>query len=192
MKRRDLIEKTAKGIDICKKKAGKFINTIPESIRPGLGNGKNVMFKTLLILILITFVSCDKIAKFIYPCDSNISGKYEFTLVPENSFQDTTLIKGSRGTDFPEYNSTYDDIYLYEDGKGNVTGYFKMWKISGIKSGQNLTLDLYDHTDGPVNLGLPVDSMHKFSTMNLTINEYGNLEGDGMYHNIRTLFAIGG
>ena len=140
-------------------------------------------FGILLLLILVALVSCEKTTEYVCcPDSSSINGKYEFTLVPENSFQDTTLIKGMRGTDYPEYKSTYDDVYLYEDGEGNVTGYCKMWKISGTKSGQNLTLDLYVHPEGLVNTEIPVDSMHQFTTMNLTINEYGNLEGDGMYY----------
>ena len=116
-----------------------------------------------------------------YP-DSSINGRYEFSLIPENSFQDTTLIKGMRGTDYPEYSTTYDDFYLYEDGEGNVIGHYRTWKINGSRSGQNLTLDLYVHPQGPVNIEIPIDSMHKFSTMDLIINEYGNLEGDGMYY----------
>jgi len=135
-----------------------------------------VAFKMLLFLILATFIWCNK---GYYP---DISGGYEFIVAPGNSFQDTTLIKGKRGMDYPQYNATYEGFYLYEDDKGNVTGYFKTWKLKGVRKDQNLTLDLYTHPEGPVNMELPVDSMHKFSTMNLTINDYGNLEGDGIYY----------
>lgn len=139
--------------------------------------------RILLLLILVAFVSCEKTTEYVCCPDSSIiNGKYEFTLVPENSFQDTTLIKGMRGTDFPEYSTTYDDVYLYEDGEGNVIGNCKTWKISGTKSGQYLTLDLYVHPEGSINMEILVDSMHQFTTMNLIINEYGNLEGEGMYY----------
>ena len=134
-----------------------------------------------MLLILVAFLSCEKSTECC-PEDDSINGRYEFTLVPQNSFQDTTLIKGMRGTDFPEYSITYDDVYLYEDGEGNVIGNCKTWKISGTKSGQYLTLDLHVHPQGPVNTVVLIDSMHHFTTMNLIINEYGNLEGDGMYY----------
>ena len=140
-------------------------------------------FRILLLLILVAFASCEKTTEYVCcPDSSSINGRYAFTLVPENSFQDTTLLKGKRGTDFPEYSATYDDVYLYEDGEGNVIGNCKTWKITGTKSDQNLILDLYVHPQGPINMEILVDSMHKFTTMNLIINEYGNLEGDGMYY----------
>ena len=137
----------------------------------------------LLLLTLVALVSCEKTTEYVCcPDSSSINGRYEFTLVPENSFQDTTLIKGKRGTDFPEYSTTYDDVYLYEDEEGNVIGNCRTWKITGTKSGQYLTLDLYVHPQGPVNTEILVENMHRFTTMNLMINKYGNLEGDGMYY----------
>jgi hypothetical protein len=142
-----------------------------------------IVFGLILLLILGTFISCEKTTEYVCcPDTTSINGRYEFTLVPGISFQDTTLIKGKRGTDFPEYSATYDDVYMYEDGEGNVIGNSKTWKISGSRSGQDLTLDLYVHPQGPINIEIPVDSMYKFSTMNLIINEYGNLEGDGIYY----------
>ncbi len=139
-----------------------------------------IMLFIIITSLILTILSCEKVTKYL--TDDKISGKYEFTLTPVNSFQDTTMIKGKRGTDYPEYSVAYDDVYLYEDDDRNIIGNCKTWKLKGTRDGQNVTLDLYIHPQGTVDMEEPIENMQKFSTMTLTINDFGNLDGDGMYY----------
>ena len=140
---------------------------------------KIVLFIIVTSLIL-TILSCEKVTKYL--TDDKLNGKYTFTLTGLESYQDTTLIKGMRGTDFPEYSTTYEDFYLYEDDEGNVCGNCKMWKLNGQRDGEDVVLNLYINPQGTIYNDPPIDSMYLFSTMNLTVNDFGNLEGEGYYH----------
>ncbi len=140
----------------------------------------NIIFTIVVIALVFQLLSCEKVTKYLQ--DDKISGKYAFTLTGVNSYQDTTMIKGMRGTDYPEYSTTYEDVFLYEDGDGNIVGNCKLWKLQGTRDGQDVELDLYIHPQGTVNLEESIDNMQKFTTMNLTLDDFGNLEGDGMYY----------
>jgi hypothetical protein len=144
-----------------------------------------------LILSMTIFFVCQSCVKEKTNYDNNptsigISGKWEFTLAPLDVWLDTTLIKGFRASDFPVYNGTFNNVYLYEDASGDIIGETVGYKFKGKRTGSDLTLNIYDHPDGPYNTTVPIDSMALFSTMNLQLDDYGFLKGNGYYHDYPT------
>ena len=140
------------------------------------------LLEVLLIGSVFFLTSCSKEESKEEEHCANITGRYAFTLMPDVSVTDTTLIKGMHGTDYPEYPATYDGVYLYEDKEGNIVGEYYTWKFSGVHKGDSVILDLYVHPDGDVDITRTIDEMVKYSTMKLKVNEFCQLEGTGYYY----------
>ncbi|MCF8228654.1 MAG: hypothetical protein K9G58_03435 [Bacteroidales bacterium] len=148
-------------------------------------SGKFLQGFFVLCLAILAFQSCDNDnddSTIILADDSKISGQWEFTLSQDEVYIDTTEIKGKTEADFEIYNGMFSDVYLYESESGDIQGELFGYKISGKRNGKNVMLDLYIHPDGPYDAGLPLDDMALFSHMQLTINEFGYLNGNGTYY----------
>ena len=112
---------------------------------------------------------------------STISGKWEFVVSPKESYQDTTTIHGAAATDYKEGSSSYDEVYLYEDKENNIYGELWGYKIIGTRNGNSVQLNFYEFPDGPFNENTALENMILFTQMELTVNEFGLMNGSGSY-----------
>lgn len=141
-------------------------------------------FITLLALLILIFSGCKKDDD-----DNNdnqtqyrtLSGEWEFTLSPLESFQDTSTIHGLSATDYEEYPATFSEVYLYENNNDEIKGQVLGYQIRGTRNEGNVQLDLYVYPDGAYDEFMPVDSMTLFSSMELQLDEFGLLKGTGSY-----------
>ncbi len=138
----------------------------------------------IVSVILFSFLSCEsdgntEVAPTVK--DTTVQGKWIFTLSPDKSFKDTTEIKNFRGTDYEEFENSYE-VYLYEDKNQNIIGISSPFKFGGKRSGNKIVLDVYDHPENEYISTRELKDMKKISTMNLTIDEFGNLHGNGTYY----------
>lgn len=137
----------------------------------------------LAVLFLMTFSTCQKdddedkevVTK------TNISGQWEFILIPDVSVPDTTLIKGLTGADFEEVVCINDEVFLYQDENGNIKGFAGPIKLSGILDGKNISLHVYDNPNGKYNPARPLEDMKLFSNMTLVLDDFGLITGNGTY-----------
>ena len=142
--------------------------------------------KKLSLLILFVFVvlfSCkdDDNNDNITFDQKDISGQWEFSLIPDEIFPDTTVYHGQSPADYEFYSSVNEEVYLYQDDKGNVIGFSGTFKLSGKLAGNMLSLDIFVNPDGLFIPERPIDEMIKMSEMILTINDFGMMEGSGSY-----------
>ncbi len=147
-------------------------------------NFKKIWFLALL-LSLIAFVtiavtSCNK-PNEVHHSVSKLSGTWSFTITPLESVQDTSLVKGIRGSEEEEYPSVIDKVYLYENKTGEIIGDHGFTHFSGSRSENNVILNVYSRADGHVDPEATADQMNHVSTMTLTIDDFGNMKGNGIY-----------
>jgi len=112
---------------------------------------------------------------------TGLSGKWTFTLAPDNVYQDTSKVKGMRGTDIPNGPADLEDVYLYENQNGKIDGNFGLLKFSGQRTGNEVQLYVFTAPDGPYDSINDVSQMDTLSVMNLQIDDFGNLKGTGAY-----------
>jgi hypothetical protein len=160
---------------------------LPFFINLGLAITPNliIMKKTTLLIILLffAFFSCkDKDDNAgLLPKNRDISGLWEFTLVPHEIYLDTVIIHGQSAADFETYTSINDQVYLYQDGNGNVVGFAGTFKFTGKISGSSLELAVYANPDGLYMAERPVEEMIRMSEIGLEIDDFGLMEGMGHY-----------
>ena len=149
-------------------------------------SSKNFKLLTLsVLLILISFLSnsCKK------DDDSNekkedtylVSGMWEFTLSPDISIQDTSVVKGVKGSEEEEYPAVINEIYLYENSEGSIIGDHGLLSFQGSRNGNLVELKVYNRKNGDYDPNVEYDEMDHISTMNLSIDEYGIMKGNGIY-----------
>jgi hypothetical protein len=110
----------------------------------------------------------------------NLSGRWSFVLIPDTVYQDTSLIKGFRGSDFEAWSATQEDLFLYQSGS-SVTGFSGPLKYTGTVSGNKVTLKVYDQPEGKLKMESPVEEMVHVSDIVLTIHANMTLSGSGSY-----------
>lgn len=136
----------------------------------------------ILLLVIITFSCKEKDDNDVtLITQHNISGQWEFILVPDVSVPDTTHAHGYTGADFEEHAAINDEVFLYEDENGNLKGFAGPFKLQGNLEGKNVLLRVYINPDGDYNPVLPIEEMQLFSIMNLVLDEYGFMSGNGTY-----------
>jgi len=143
---------------------------------------KKFIKKTCFIsLILVMSVSCKHDNNGTeYSTAQNVSGQWSFVLIPDKVYQDTALIKNHRGTDFEVYSSSSDEVYL-QQSNDQILGSFGPLKVSGTVKGNQVSLKFYDHPDGEFVRERTIDEMIYLSDVALTLDSYGNMEGNGTY-----------
>lgn len=150
---------------------------------------KRIAFFFLTFIIVLPLSTCkDDEDETIIAVNGKLSGKWEFILIPDQSYQDTSMSHGNQATDFDEYNSSYSEVYLYEDESSNIIGATYGYKISGKRTGRQVELTLYSYPDGPLDESLDVDQMIEFSEMTLSIDEFGYMNGHGEYYDDTTQY----
>ena len=115
------------------------------------------------------------------PISSDISGLWEFTLIPDEVHLDTSVSHGAAPSDYETYSSVHDQVSLYQNETGDLIGYAGTFRFSGKVTGLAVALKVYVNPDGPYNPSLPIDEMILMSEMNLVIDEYGLMSGNGAY-----------
>jgi hypothetical protein len=143
---------------------------------------KSILIRALFasMIILTTFSCQEDEDEPIVTQTQDVSGQWEFVINPDSVYQDTTLIKGHRETDFEVYSATAKELYLYQSGN-EIVGYMGPVKMSGNINGNQLTLKLYDHQDGQYQPEPPVNEMTYVSDMILQLDGYHMMEGTGSY-----------
>ncbi len=86
---------------------------------------------------------------------NNISGQWEFILSSDEVMADTSHAHGYTGADFSESASVNEDVYLYENSNGEISGFCGPFKLSGNSSGSQVALNVYMNPDGDFNPVLP-------------------------------------
>lgn len=132
-------------------------------------------------LVMMTFSTCNKDDDDNTQHSENVSGKWEFILAPDVIVPDTTIAHGYTGTDFEEYASINDEVFLYQDENGNIKGFAGAFKLTGKLDGKNLSLQVYINPDGEYDPMRPIEEMGKFSIMTLVLNDFGLMAGTGTY-----------
>ncbi len=137
----------------------------------------------LLGFLSVYFTSC-KEKNTVHKTDNNstlLTGSWVFTLTPDVSIQDTTTIKGIKGTDEPEYSSEFEEVYLYANANGDVTGDSGPFRFEGFRAGDSVILHVYNPQDGFLEPSVTTNNMVRVSTMRLKIDDKGFLNGKGVY-----------
>ena len=146
---------------------------------------KKRMFTYLMLIFLVSIVfSCkdkDENNELTPVTNNNISGQWEFILVPDVTVPDTTIAHGYTGADFEEHAAVNDEVFLYEDGNRNLKGFAGPFKLQGNLEDKNVTLMVYINPNGDYNPVLPIEEMQLFSIMNLELDEFGFMSGNGTY-----------
>ncbi|NOX85973.1 MAG: hypothetical protein GXO86_08415 [Chlorobi bacterium] len=142
---------------------------------------KNVLLTLLFVIMLIPVNSCHKDDNDKKQETSTVSGEWQFLISPNQSYHDTDTVHGLTYSDFKEGSSSYSEIYLYEDKDQNIFGELWGYKINGKRNGNSIELIFYSYPDGPFNEDTPIKNMEAFTKMNLTIDEFGNMQGGGSY-----------
>lgn len=137
----------------------------------------------LISLVLIIVTSCkNNNDDEITPVKNiNISGQWEFILSSDEVVADTTHAHGYTGADFSESASVNEEVYLYENSNGEITGFCGPFKLTGNINGSQVTLNVFINPDGDVDPVLPVENMVLFSKLSLKIDAYGFMSGTGTY-----------
>ena len=110
-----------------------------------------------------------------------VTGTWDFTLSPDKSVQDTSLVKGIRGSEQEEYSSEFDNIYLYEDESGNITGDFAPFRFDGVHKEDSIILKVYNIKNGHYTPGIATKDMDQISTIRLSMDAFGLMKGHGTY-----------
>ncbi|MBN2639939.1 MAG: hypothetical protein JXR65_12725 [Bacteroidales bacterium] len=135
-----------------------------------------------LVFILLFIISCND---FNYDSSGNepmsLSGKWSFQISPDKSYEDTSVLHGVSATQIPEGTSIYSEVYLYENKEHDIYGETWGYKIKGKHIGNNVELYLYEYPDGLYNSDVQIEEMNLFSHMQLIVNDYGILDGSGLY-----------
>jgi hypothetical protein len=135
----------------------------------------------MIVILVGIAISCkDDSDGTVAPISQDISGQWQFILIPDQVYQDTTLINGQRGTDFEVYSSSTDEVFLKQTGN-QVTGSLGPLKITGTINGNQVVLNVYEHPDGNYVKERPLNEMVHFSDMTLQLNEDMTMEGTGIY-----------
>ncbi|NOR88330.1 MAG: hypothetical protein GQ527_12045 [Bacteroidales bacterium] len=137
-------------------------------------------------MLVIPFNSCEKDDDNddnddIETEETTISGKWEFVISPNESYQDTTTILGVAATDYEENSSSYSEVFLYEDENQEIYGESWGYKINGKRTGNIVALNFYTFPEGPLDESTMIENMELFTQMELTVNEFGIMVGDGSY-----------
>ena len=142
-----------------------------------------VITMVMLTLVLMLFNTCKK-----EDDDNNneetettITGQWEFILSPDISSPDTTVAHGFTGADFGESAAISDEVYLYENSEGKIEGFSGPIKLKGQISDKTVTLNVYVNPDGDYDPTLPIEKMTLISKVNLTVEDFGFMEGEGTY-----------
>jgi len=137
----------------------------------------------LVFLLVISMISCkdNNDDENVSAVVKNVSGEWEFILVPDHVFQDTVVIKGLSDEDFEVYPSVLNQVYLYQDANGDLLGFAGPCKLKGNITGAKVILEVYVNPDGEYQPELPVENMALFSEMELIVDNYGIMEGSGVY-----------
>jgi hypothetical protein len=136
-----------------------------------------------VVLLLTTTFSCKNKSHDTTPVTSNdISGQWSFILIPDQVYYDTTLLKGHRGTDFESYSATQDEIFLHQTGS-SISGFSGPLKYTGIITGDQVSLKVYDQPQGKFHMETPVEEMVYVSDITLTLNADMTMTGAGTYQN---------
>ncbi|NOR87654.1 MAG: hypothetical protein GQ527_08605 [Bacteroidales bacterium] len=145
--------------------------------------GKKFAFLGLIILSSLLTNSCEKDEENTEEQEDHytISGMWEFTLSPDNSRQDTSLIKGIRGSDEEEYPAVINEIYLYENSDGSIIGDHGLLSFQGHRTNNLVELKVFSRKNGDYHPNPELEEMDHISTMNLSIDEYGIMNGNGIY-----------
>ncbi len=143
-------------------------------------NAKTIFSALCFILILFSISSCTKPAEK-HQEKALLSGVWSFNISPDKSNVDTTLVKGIRGSEEEEYPAIIDEVYLYEDASGVITGDHGVLRFNGNRSGNEVTLEVYNNPEGHFDPGMSLEKLVHISTMTMTINEFGNMKGHGIY-----------
>ncbi len=143
---------------------------------------RNFTYLMFVFLVGIVFSCKDKDENNdVYLVTNDISGQWEFTLTPDQNYMDTTEIHGHTAAEFDVYSSVNDEVYLYQDGTGNILGFSGTFKLSGTITGNKISLIVFIHPDGNYLPERPIEDMNRFSEMELTLDNYGMMEGTGGY-----------
>ncbi len=110
-----------------------------------------------------------------------VTGTWKFILSPDKSVQDTTFIKGVRGSEQEEYAAGFENIYLYEDTAGNITGDLGPLRFEGSKKGDSVVLKVFNIKNGHFTPGTATSKMNHISTMRLKLDAFGFMNGHGTY-----------
>ena len=144
--------------------------------------------KSILILTIFTLLfslSCQKDKKETEPTEDkwNVSGEWEFILSPDNSFQDTTTIKGIKGSEQEEYATTIEKIFLYQNKSGEIRGDNAFFYFTGSISNKELELKVFNRRNGEYKPDEETSNLDHISTMLLKIDDFGQMSGTGTYLN---------
>lgn len=141
-------------------------------------------FSLLLVLIPLLTNSCKKDDDKTEIEKEDIyllSGMWEFTLSPDNSLQDTSTVKGIKGSEEEEYPAVINEIYLYENQQGLIIGDHGLLSFQGSKNGNLVELKVYNRKNGNYDPNAEPEDMDHISTMNLSIDDFGIMRGNGIY-----------
>ena len=133
----------------------------------------------LIILLMGIVFSCKDNDNEVIIIEKNISGQWEFTITPDQVYQDTTEIHGHTAAEYEMYSSVNEEVYLYQDGTGKLLGFSGPFKLSGTITGNKISLSVFVHPDGSYLAERPIEEMNQFSEMELTLDDYGMMEGTG-------------
>lgn len=143
---------------------------------------KQIRIILILFLVSIVFSCKDKDENNdVYPVENDISGQWEFILAPDVIVPDTTHVKEYTGADFEEYASINDEVFLYQDEKGNIKGFAGPFKLSGKLDGKNISLHVFINPDGEYNPVRPLEEMELLFNMTLVLDDFGFMTGNGTY-----------
>jgi len=138
----------------------------------------------IAIVFLVPISSCDKDDDNTEKQEdyTGISGEWEFTLSPNQVYMDTAIVHGMTGSDFETHSAVCDEIYLYEDENHDIYGVIPPhYKITGKRDNDIVLLTLYAHPQGYVDVSIDISDMVEYGNMQLKLNSFGFLEGDGDY-----------
>ncbi len=143
----------------------------------------------LMISLIIGLAACDKDDNNdneMITNEEKLSGVWEFTLMPDVSVHDTTLVKGYRESDFEEYAASYSDIILYQNESYEIEGENGLFFFDGKKTNDEIQIKVYQHPNGYADPDMAISEMLHVSTMVLKADEYGKLSGTGTFteHNV--------
>ena len=140
-----------------------------------------LIFLSGFLLLLVT--SCKKVTESSFTPAKTVSvtGSWKFTLSADKSVQDTSVVKGIKGSEQEEYSSEFNDIYLYEDSIGNITGDLGPFRFEGTQKGDSVVLKVYNVNNGHFTPGIATKEMNLISTMRLKLDSFGFMKGHGSY-----------
>ncbi len=142
---------------------------------------KNLFWLLFIMTGLLMMTSCKKETANTSSKPKTVTGTWKFTLSPDKSVPDTTFIKGIRGSEQEEYASEFDNIFLYEDENGDITGDHAPFRFEGKRNKDSVVLEVYNVKDGHYTPGIETKMMVKTSVIRLKIDAFSRMKGHGTY-----------